>query len=116
MMRRRLGWRSATLPTCGSTVGTFIITGMLSRSAAGQTFPQGEVTQKGYATTPRGEFWEVALTDGQSIDPVVDLLRSRGLSIRHLVEKRQTLEDMFLETVVAAEPGVDTPVARRRRA
>ena len=84
--------------------------------AAGQTFPQAEVTQKGYATTPRGEFWEVALTDGQSIDPVVDLLRSRGLSIRHLVEKRQTLEDMFLETVVAAEPGVDIPVARRRRA
>jgi ABC-2 type transport system ATP-binding protein len=84
--------------------------------APGQTFPQAEIVQKGYATTPRGEFWEVALTDGQSIDPVVDLLRARGLSIRHLVEKRQTLEDMFLETVVAAEPGVDQPVARRRRA
>ena len=82
----------------------------------GQTLPQAEVTQKGYSVTPRGEFWEVALTDGQSIDPVVDLLRSRGLSIRHLVEKRQTLEDLFLETVVAAEPGVDAPVARRRRA
>ena len=83
--------------------------------APGQTFPQAEVAQKGYPVTTRGEFWEVALADGQSIDPVVDLLRSRGLSIRHLVEKRQTLEDMFLETVIAAEPGVDQPVARRKR-
>jgi ABC-2 type transport system ATP-binding protein len=83
--------------------------------APGQTFPQAEVVQKGYPVTPGGEFWEVALADGQSIDPVVDLLRSRGLSIQHLVEKRQTLEDMFLETVIAAEPGVDQPVARRKR-
>ncbi len=83
--------------------------------APGQTFPQAEVTQKGYPVAPRGEFWEVALADGQSIDPVVDLLRGRGLSIRHLVEKRQTLEDMFLETVVAAEPGVDQPAPRQRR-
>jgi ABC-2 type transport system ATP-binding protein len=83
--------------------------------APGQTFPQSEVAQKGYSVSSRGEFWEVTLADGQSIDPVVDLLRSRGLSVRHLVEKRQTLEDLFLETVVAAEPGVDTPVARRAR-
>ncbi len=83
--------------------------------APGQTFPQAEVAQKGYPVASRGEFWEVALADGQSIDPVVDLLRGRGLSIRHLVEKRQTLEDMFLETVVAAEPGVDQPVVRRKR-
>lgn len=83
--------------------------------ASGQTFPQAEVAQKGYPATLRGEFWEIDLADGQSIDPVVDLLRSRGLSIRHLVEKRQTLEDLFMETVVAAEPGVDRPMARRRR-
>jgi ABC-2 type transport system ATP-binding protein len=73
------------------------------------------VAQKGYPATLRGEYWEIDLTDGQTIDPVVDLLRSRGLSIRHLVEKRQTLEDLFLETVVAAEPGVDEPVRRRRQ-
>jgi len=83
--------------------------------ASGQTFPQAEVAQKGYPATLRGEFWEIDLADGQSIDPVVDLLRSRGLSIRHLVEKRQTLEDLFLETVVAAEPGVDRPAPRHRR-
>jgi ABC-2 type transport system ATP-binding protein len=67
--------------------------------APGQTLPQSELTQKGYQVQPSGELWEVALTDGQSIDPVVDLIRARGLSLRHLVEKRQSLEDLFLRTV-----------------
>ena len=83
--------------------------------APGQVFPQDEVAKHGYQVQPQGELWEVGLTDGQTIDPVVDLLRARGLSLHHLVEKRQSLEDLFLETVVAAEPGVDMPVRRRRR-
>lgn len=83
--------------------------------APGQDLPREELLQHGYQPARRGDLWEIGLTDGQSIDPVVDLLRSRGLSIRHLVEKRQTLEDLFVETVVAAEPGVDQPVRRRRR-
>jgi hypothetical protein len=45
---------------------------------------------------------------------VVDLLRSRGLSLRHLEERHQTLEDIFLETVVAAEPALEAPRRRRR--
>ncbi len=32
-----------------------------------------------------------------------------------MVEKRQTLEDLFVETVEAAEPGVDHPAHRPRR-
>ena len=40
-----------------------------------------------------------SLLEGQSIDPVVDLIRARGLNLRHLVEKRQTLEDLFVQTV-----------------
>jgi ABC-2 type transport system ATP-binding protein len=82
--------------------------------APGQEFPREEVENHGYHVTPAGTLWEVALTDGQTIDPVVDLLRARGLNLRHLVEKRQTLEDLFLETVVEAEPGVDTRAARPR--
>ncbi len=83
--------------------------------APGQTFPQEEVAKHGFLVAPRGEFWEVGLKDGQSIDPVVDLLRSRGLNLRHLTEKRQTLEDLFVETVEAVEPGVDDRPAPRRR-
>ncbi len=82
--------------------------------APGQTLPADELTQRGYMISPSGEHWEVGLTDGQSIDPVVDLLRSRGLSIRHLMEKRQTLEDLFVQTVEAAEPGVDRPAHATR--
>lgn len=82
--------------------------------APGQTFPRDDVARLGHAVTPRGDLWEVTVTDGQSIDPVVDLLRGRSLSVRHLVEKRQTLEELFMETVVAAEPGVDLRARQRR--
>jgi ABC-2 type transport system ATP-binding protein len=81
--------------------------------APGQAFPVEDVTKQGYVVNRRDEIWEVGLRDGQSIDPVVDLLRARGLSIRHLMEKRQTLEDLFVQTVEAAEPGVDQRVRRR---
>jgi ABC-2 type transport system ATP-binding protein len=78
--------------------------------AAGEVFPRDAVTELGYQVRASGELFEVALSDGQSIDPVVDFLRGRGLSIRHLVEKRQTLEELFMETVIPLEPGVDAPV------
>jgi len=81
--------------------------------APGQAMPQEELRKHGYALRQNEEFWEVTMKDGQSIDPVVDLLRGRGLSIRHLMEKRQTLEDLFIETVQEAEPGVDMPARRR---
>jgi len=71
--------------------------------AEGQSFPGDEAAKQGYAVQPSGDLWEVGLRDGQSIDSLVDLLRTRGLSIRHLVEKRQTLEDLFVETVEAVE-------------
>jgi ABC-2 type transport system ATP-binding protein len=71
--------------------------------APGQTFPREELAGQGYQVNASGELWEVVLADGQSIDPVVDLLRGRGLSLRHLVEKRQSLEDLFLRTVQEAE-------------
>ena len=72
--------------------------------ADGEAFPADELTAAGYEIKPTGEHWEVVLADGQTIDPVVDLLRGRGLRLRHLVEKRQTLEEAFLKTVDAAEP------------
>jgi ABC-2 type transport system ATP-binding protein len=58
----------------------------------------------------------VTLSDAQGIDPVLDLLRERGARLRHLEEKRQTLEEAFLATVDAAEPGVDGPTPKPARA
>jgi ABC-2 type transport system ATP-binding protein len=83
--------------------------------APGHAFPRDEVVQMGGTVTGVGDQWEVALKDGQTIDAVVDLLRARGLSLRHLTEKRQTLEDLFIQTVEAAEPGVDERPRRRKR-
>jgi ABC-2 type transport system ATP-binding protein len=51
------------------------------------------------------------MDERQTIDPVVRLIAEKGLGLRHLVEKKQTLEDAFLATVEGAEPGVD----RRKR-
>jgi ABC-2 type transport system ATP-binding protein len=84
--------------------------------AAGQMFPVEEAAGQGYTVLPTGSLWEVELHDDQSIDRLVDLLRARGLSLRYLMEKRQTLEDLFVQTVEAAEPGVDRPARRSRRA
>lgn len=75
--------------------------------AAGQEFPADELTRQGYLVQRADALWVVGLAEGQSIDAVVDLLRGRGLSLRHLEERRQSLEDLFLTTVEEAEPGVD---------
>src|SRR5262249_53201041 len=80
--------------------------------APGQTFPVDEVTRLGYAVLPSQDRWEVHLAEGQNIDPVIDFLHDRGLKLRHLVEKRQTLEDLFLEAV--EETGTGDGKATRR--
>lgn len=72
--------------------------------ADGQSFPVVEAKSAGFEMRQSGVYWETTLHDGQSIDSLVDLLRGRGLSLRHLIEKRQTLEETFLQTVGASEP------------
>jgi ABC-2 type transport system ATP-binding protein len=69
--------------------------------------PRQDLMKLGYDVLREGEHWLVSVPDGQTIDPAIALLQSRGLRLRHLVEKRQTLEELFIETVEEAEPGVD---------
>jgi ABC-2 type transport system ATP-binding protein len=85
--------REGDVATLTRTKGQFLI-GL----APGQVLPITEVRNMGYTVEPLGERWEVLLLEGQSIDPVIDLLRGKALNLRHLVEKRQTLEDLFLQT------------------
>jgi ABC-2 type transport system ATP-binding protein len=87
--------------------------------APGEQFPEGEANALGYsakkrlaANGPKGappaaELWEVGLSDGQTIDRLVRLVFEKGLHLRHLIERKQSLEDAFLATVEHAEPGVD---------
>ena len=87
--------------------------------APGEQFPEGEANALGYAARkrpaangpkgapPAAELWEIGLTDGQTIDRLVRLVFEKGLHLRHLIERKQSLEDAFLATVEGAEPGVD---------
>src|SRR4051794_35029768 len=86
--------RAGTVEALTSQQGLYVV-----RLAPGQAFPAEEVRRLGFQVEPRDDRWEVGLGTDQTIDPVVDLVRTRGLSLRHLVEKRQTLEDLFLATV-----------------
>lgn len=88
------------------------------RLADGQAFPSEAVAALGYAAQAVAErpgLIEVALNEGQTIDPVVKLLADRGLNLRHLVENKQSLEDVFMKTVESAEPGVDRKQRRGAR-
>jgi ABC-2 type transport system ATP-binding protein len=99
--------REGDIATLTKEQGYFLI-----RLAPGEKFPVQEAAKLGYTGRSLGETFEVALVDQQTIDPVVGLLHDLGLRLRHLEQKRQTLEDLFMETVQSAEPGVD----ERRRA
>jgi ABC-2 type transport system ATP-binding protein len=78
----------------------------------GGRFPEDEIQKMGSAVRGSRDRWEVTLADGQSIEPVLQLVRDKGLRLTHMVEKKQTLEDIFVTLVEAAEPGID---ARRRK-
>jgi ABC-2 type transport system ATP-binding protein len=90
-----------------SQQGVFVL-GVSDHSA----FPDAELQRMGYNVRAVRDRWEITLADGQSIDPALDLIRDKGLRLTHMVEKKQTLEDIFVSLVEAAEPGVD---ARRRK-
>ena len=80
--------------------------------AAGDVFPRDEAIWAGLRRAGGGRLLEVALTTGRPSTRWWRCWR-RGLRLRHLVEKRQTLEDLFMATVRSAEPGVDERPERR---
>jgi ABC-2 type transport system ATP-binding protein len=104
--------REGTIDELTKTKGTYIL-GLL----AGQAFPVDAVVALGFpvrALPDTAGHFEVTLADGKTIEPVMKLLTDRGLTVVHIVEKKQSLEDVFMTTVEGAEPGVDR--GRRRRA
>jgi ABC-2 type transport system ATP-binding protein len=102
--------RQGTVADLTKQVGLYVV-GL----APGQAFPADEVTRLGFGVRPDGDRVEVTLPDGQTIDPVLGLLQAKGLSLRHLVEKKQTLEDVFVSMVDADEPGTDRRERRPRQ-
>lgn len=68
-----------------------------------QTLPVEALASKGYRlVSKQGEHWELALPESAAgMEPLLDLLHSLGVSVREVVERRKTLEDLFLEAVGA---------------
>ena len=109
--------RQGTVADLTRQTGRFVI-----GVAPGQEFPIAEVRVLGFKVELVGDLFEVELPDGHSIDPVLALLSERRLNLRHLVEKKQTLEDVFVKMVDSSEPGTERravrvarPVAAARR-
>jgi ABC-2 type transport system ATP-binding protein len=75
--------------------------------AEGQTFPEEEMARLGLRCAKLENRWEVFVSGNADIDRVVQMLVERGLHVRHLVAKKQSLEDVFVEMVDQADPGVD---------
>ena len=87
--------RKGDVDTLTRQHGTFVL-GL----APGHEFPAEELAQRGFKAFKSKEgLWDLTVGGEQSIDAVVDLIRNRGLRLRHLLEKRVTLEDIFLATV-----------------
>ncbi|MFO0938803.1 MAG: ABC transporter ATP-binding protein [Gemmataceae bacterium] len=84
--------------------------------APGQSFPTEEISRLGFGLHPVGERYEITVgSDHSAIDQVLSFLSEKGYKIRHLVEKKQTLEDVFVDMVDTAEPGTDDRQTRRAR-
>ncbi|MCZ2340614.1 MAG: ABC transporter ATP-binding protein [Bacteroidales bacterium] len=77
------------------------------RLADGQAFPTEDVRALGFPVTAHNPFHDVEIPEGKTIDPVLHLLQRERLSLRHLVETKQTLEDVFVQMVESGEPGTD---------
>ena len=86
---------------------------------AGQTFPAAAVEALGYKVEPSadagGTHVEVVVGTGPTgIDAVLGLLQSHNLRLRHLVEKKQTLEDVFVQMVEDRRGGARRAVRQAR--
>lgn len=85
------------------------------RLADGDSFPADEVKALGYPVEVVDGTAEVELAEGKGIDPVLDLLSAKRLRLRHLIEKKQTLEDVFIRLVEESEPRGKRAVRAARR-
>ncbi len=85
--------------------------------APGEAFPAEEVARLGYRTEGVGDHHEVLLgPDAAGIDKVLQLLSAKGLRLRHLVEKKQSLEDVFVTMVEASDRNDRAPRRAARAA
>jgi ABC-2 type transport system ATP-binding protein len=94
--------------TCRKGLFTF-------RLAPEQALPEDELEREGYRVSRSEDCWEVAISDMQDIETFLELLRGRGMCVRHWTEKRLSLEDLFMETLIPAKPAPGSGCQRAGR-
>ena len=52
-----------------------------------------------------GDLLELPLGEGRQVDPMIDLLRAKGVSVRGVSERKKSLEDIFIDTVTEPRKG-----------
>jgi len=85
--------------------------------AEGEAFPLEAAANLGVKVEAVGNYHEVVIgSDDTAVDRVLAMLHGKGLRVRHLQEKKQSLEDVFISTVDQAAPGTERkrPKAARR--
>ena len=102
--------REGDIASLTETKGVFLI-----ELATGDQFPEAELRAQGLTVERLATSWQIGLKNSDAIDDVIRMLVSKGLRVRHLVEKRVTLEEVFMTTVESSEPGVDKARKRPRR-
>ncbi len=81
--------------------------------APGETFPMAAVAAMGHSARAVGNLVELELPTPETIDAILRMLHEQGLHLRHLVQKSQSLEEVFVRTVDGAEPGTERQPAAR---
>ncbi len=95
--------RSGTMAELTRQEGRFVI-GL----AAGEEFPLDAAANLGVKVETVGKYHEVVIgDDAAAVDRVLAMLHAKGLRLRHLQEKKQSLEDVFISTVDENAPGTE---------
>jgi len=89
--------------------------------APDQPFPEAAIAQLGFRAEAVGDHWEVTVGQPERIDAILQLISEKGLNLRHLVEVKQSLEDVFMTMVEKSDTAADRrgvrvarPVVARR--
>lgn len=70
---------------------------------------------KQHGVENEGEVLAIYEQDAEKVQPVIDILRGQGVTITSMSEERQSLEELFMETVGDHGPGAAMPPSLPRK-
>ncbi|MEZ6139731.1 MAG: ABC transporter ATP-binding protein [Zavarzinella sp.] len=100
--------RAGTIEELTQQKGTFDV------RLAESDFPKTEIERLGATVNQKGELWQLVLPDNVNIDTILNFFSSKGLRLRHLVENRMSLEDLFIKLVDDEDQKQGNKTTKRR--